>query len=105
MPIYDELRGLLDSPLGGDSDRARDRLENSLTAGYAHALALEAEHWRIQRRLGEVAGALDGSDTKRKGHELAELGRRLRETDTELADLRTLLASVKLRFDQARRAA
>ena len=30
-------------------------LESTLTEGYAQALALEAERWRLERRLGEVA--------------------------------------------------
>ena len=31
------------------------RMEDTLTEGYAQALALEAERWRLERRIGEVA--------------------------------------------------
>ena len=31
------------------------RMEDTLTEGYAKALALEAERWRLERRIGEVA--------------------------------------------------
>ena len=31
------------------------RMEDTLTEGYARALALEAERWRLERRIGEVA--------------------------------------------------
>ena len=31
------------------------RVEDTLTEGYARALAIEAERWRLERRIGEVA--------------------------------------------------
>src|SRR2546430_15066604 len=65
-----------------------DRLESTLTDGYAQALALEAERWRLERRLAEVARA--GRDP---GEELSSIGRRLTIADDELSQLRTLLSS------------
>jgi len=66
------------------------RMEDTLTEGYAQALALEAERWRIERRLGEVAreGRTD------LGEELKLLGTRLTRADGELAQLRTLLGTL-----------
>jgi hypothetical protein len=62
-------------------------VESTLTDGYAQALALEAERWRLERRLGEVARA--GGDGA--GEEVTSIGRRLNTTDGELAVLRRML--------------
>jgi hypothetical protein len=76
------------------------RLEEMLTEGYAQALTLEAERWRLERRLGELARGGDGD----VGEELRSLGRRLSSTDGELAELRTLLGSLHERARLARAA-
>jgi hypothetical protein len=69
------------------------RMEETLTEGYAQALALEAERWRLERRLGEVArsGESDVQD------ELKTLGTRLTSADCELTKLRSLLGSLNER--------
>ncbi|MDX6486163.1 MAG: hypothetical protein QOF43_1316 [Gaiellaceae bacterium] len=74
-------------------------MEATLTEGYAQALALEAERWRLERRLGEVAreGRTDIAD------ELSTLGRRLNNADGELSKLRALLGSLHERARVARR--
>jgi chromosome segregation ATPase len=74
----------------GDEEPTLARLEDTLTEGYAQALALEAERWRLERRLGEVAreGSAD------LGEELRSLGSRLTRADGELAELRTLLGTL-----------
>ena len=66
------------------------RMEDTLTEGYAKALALEAERWRLERRIGEVAreGRTD------VGEELRSLGTRLTHADGELAELRSLLGTL-----------
>jgi hypothetical protein len=76
-----------------------DRLESMLTDGYAQALALEAERWRLERRLGEVAreGGVGIGD------ELSSIGRRLNHADDELSKLRALLRSLHERARDARR--
>ena len=76
------------------------RLEEMLTEGYAQALALEAERWRLERRLGEMARE-GGADV---GEELQSLGKRLTSADSELAELRTLLSSLHARARSARAA-
>jgi hypothetical protein len=76
-----------------------DRLESMLTDGYAQALALEAERWRLERRLGEVAR--EGGDGI--GDELSSIGRRLNLADDELAKLRAPLRSLHERARDARR--
>ena len=55
MPLRDEIAELLDLPENGADAPSLDTIEATLTNGYAAKLALEAERWRIERRLGEVA--------------------------------------------------
>jgi hypothetical protein len=66
------------------------RIEETLTEGYARALALEAERWRLERRIGEVAR--EGRDDI--GDEIRSLGSRLSNADGKLTELRTLLGSL-----------
>src|SRR6266566_2933687 len=68
--IHDEIRSLLDAPPQGDEAPTIDAIEHTLTAGYARALALEAERWRLERRIAEVAATLGG---KSPGDEHSEL--------------------------------
>ena len=74
------------------------RMEDTLTEGYARALALEAERWRLERRIGEVAreGRTD------IGEELKSLSTRLTHADGELSKLRSLLGSLHERARAAR---
>jgi hypothetical protein len=74
------------------------RIEDTLTEGYAQALALEAERWRVERRIGEVAreGRTD------IGEELRSLGTRLTRADGELTKLRSLLGSLHERAHTVR---
>jgi hypothetical protein len=78
-----------------------DRVEQTLTDGYAHALQLEGERWRLQRRLGEIAASLDTGGTR----ELPRLARRLSTTDVDLARLRGMLSTLKRRAEEVRTAA
>ncbi len=75
------------------------RMGDTLTEGYAQALALEAERWRLERRIGEVArdGATDLE-------ELRSLGSRLSLADGELATLRNLLGRLHERARVIRKA-
>jgi hypothetical protein len=81
------------------------RLEDTLTDGYAQALALEAERLRLERRLGEVAREADGGDPSRLSAELTLLASRLTRADGELAKLRALLGSLVERTRTQRRLA
>jgi hypothetical protein len=71
------------------------RVEDTLTEGYAKALALEAERLRIERKLGEVARIATPGDAD----ELRSLGTRLRRADGEIEHLRSLLGTL---YDRAR---
>lgn len=76
------------------------RMEDTLTEGYAQALALEAERWRLERRIGEVARE-GRSDL---GDELRTLGTRLTRADGELTKLRTMLGTLHERARLLRKA-
>lgn len=98
MPVHDEIAALLTLPESGEGAATLARIEDTLTAGYAAALALEAERLRVERRLGEVARTANG-DGARLGEELASLSRRLEHADGELVRLRALLGTL---HDRAR---
>jgi hypothetical protein len=87
----DDIAELLAMCENGAGAPSLDTIESTLTDGYAAKLALEAERWRIEQRLGMVAR--DAGEVKPHGvaAELAELSDRLETTDGELARLRTLL--------------
>ena len=99
--IHDEIRTLLDAPPTGDDAPSLNDLEDTLTAGYARALALEAEHRRLERKLAEVAAALSEAPDGKQA-ELAMLGQRLSAADGDLITLRRLLVSLRTRADQVR---
>jgi len=101
--IHEEIRTLLDAPPVGEDAPSIDAVEHTLTAGYARALALEAERWRLERRIAEVASKIaEASETQHS--ELANLGRRLSTADGDLVRLRELLASLRLRAAEIRSA-
>jgi hypothetical protein len=102
--IHDDIRHLLDSPTAGPGAASLAVIEHTLTAGYAEALALEAERWRLERRVAEVA-ALLGAGERTRGDELAGLGRRLTAKNRELAALRGILDELRDRAAAVRAAA
>ena len=95
MPLRDEIAELLSLPENGTGAPSLDTIESTLTDGYAAKHALEAERWRIERRLGEVAR--DGAEVTAHSvaSELAELSDRLEAADGEIARLRSLLRKLQ----------
>jgi ABC-type phosphate transport system auxiliary subunit len=100
--IQDEIRTLLDSPPLGEDAPSIDAIEHTLTAGYARALALEAERWRLERRIAEVAAQLGRKPQDDEHDELTQLGQRLSAADGDLTMLRDLLASLRSRANEVR---
>jgi hypothetical protein len=100
--IQDEIRTLLDSPPLGEDAPSIDAIEDTLTAGYARALALEAERWRLERRIAEVAAQLGRKPQDDEHDELTQLGQRLSAADGDLTMLRDLLASLRSRANEVR---
>jgi hypothetical protein len=99
--VIEAIQALLAAPEHGDLAA----LERTLTDGYAKALTLEAERWRVERRIGEVAATVGGGDATEKTQEIVALAQRLEASDADLASLRNLLASLRLRTDAARASA
>jgi hypothetical protein len=102
LMIHDEIRSLLDAPPDGEDAPTIDAIEDTLTAGYARALALEAERWRLERRIAQVAAELGGKSQDDEHSELTELGQRLSLADGDLSNLRGLLSSLRSRADEVR---
>jgi ABC-type phosphate transport system auxiliary subunit len=100
--IHDQIRSLLDAPPSGEEAPSIDDIEHTLTAGYARALALEAERWRLERQISEVAAKLGQASDQRKHSELANLGQRLSVADGDLTQLRGLLSSLRTRAAEVR---
>ena len=95
--IIERVTALLDAP-GASA-------EDTLMDGYAHALALDGERARLERRLAELTKALsEGRDSERLP-ELRSMRERISATDAELARLRTALDIVRRRVTAASAAA
>jgi len=103
--IQDDIRSLLESPSSGEEAPSLDRIEHTLTEGYARALALEAERWGIERKIADVAARLGDEVTDEDASELAQLGKRLSSADGDLVKLRALLVALRTRADEVRTAA
>ena len=79
-----------------------DQIESTLTDGYAHALSLEAERWRLEKRIAEVAQGILGGDTAELALELGNLARRLDGNAADLVELRALLTDLRRHADDVR---
>lgn len=96
--LLDQITRLINQPAPADGGPHLEQVERVLTDGYAHALALEAERWRLERRIGEVAAEFGSGDIGGKTKELSALTERLTSADGELESLRGLLGRLR---DQA----
>jgi hypothetical protein len=95
--LYEQISTLISTPT-----RDLERIERTLTDGYAHALSLEAENWRLEKRIGEVAQGLQRGDTAEKVDELSTLARRVDLNIGDLAELRSKLADLRRHADTVR---
>jgi ABC-type phosphate transport system auxiliary subunit len=102
--LFEDIRALLDEPSGGDESAFLDRLEHTLTDGYARALALDAERVRLEKRMGELAGGLNEDAGDAPAEELATVARRLSDARAELARLRGALRRLSARARAVRAA-
>ncbi len=103
--VIDEIHELLATPRPADTAPYLELVDATLTAGYAHALQLEAERWRLERRIREVAARLADTEVHAHTDELVDLARRLEVANESIALLRSLLASLRERRAEARTAA
>lgn len=88
--VNDDIRTLLEGPPAP----SLDSLEEALTTGYAHALALEGARLRVERRLRELLRE-PGPRTAERNRRTAELAADLADADRELGRLRALLATLR----------
>jgi ABC-type phosphate transport system auxiliary subunit len=79
-----------------------DTVEDVLTAGYAQALALEAQQLRLERRLWQLTRERDAASNDAAAAD--ELNQRLYEVESELAYLRTVLVTLRDRARELRAA-
>ncbi|MHB8642953.1 MAG: hypothetical protein ACYDA3_08730 [Gaiellaceae bacterium] len=100
--LTEEIKELLAAPRPADVSPFLERLDATLTAGYAQALQLEAERWRLERRIGEIAAELGQPADGAGVEELASLSQRLTAANEAIASLRALLASLRDRRSQIR---
>jgi Skp family chaperone for outer membrane proteins len=94
--LFERIETLIDA-----SDRDLEQIERTLTDGYAEALSLEAEQYRIQKRITEAAHALRSGDAE-TAQELTALAGRLDGTAGELSELRARLEALRRHADAVR---
>lgn len=95
--LLDQIRVLI-----SDAARDLDEIERTLTDGYAHALTLEAENWRLERRMSELAQGIQRGDTAKKARELSDLAQRRDTNGDDLSQLRGLLGDLRRHADDVR---
>jgi predicted nucleic acid-binding Zn-ribbon protein len=95
--LYEQISLLINAPA-----RDLETIERTLTDGYAHALSLEAETWRLEKRIAEVAQDLQRGDTVTKAQELSTLAKRIDVNVGDLAELRSKLADLRRHAEAVR---
>jgi predicted nucleic acid-binding Zn-ribbon protein len=98
--LLEQINALINAPT-----RDLATIERTLTDGYAQALSLEAEKWRLEKRINEVAQSLQRGDTAKKARELAALAKRVEGSVGDLTTLRSLLSVLRRHADAVRVAA
>jgi predicted nucleic acid-binding Zn-ribbon protein len=95
--LLEKIKALISAPT-----RDLETIERTLTDGYAQALSLEAEKWRLEKRINEVAQSLERGDTAQKARELAVLANRVEGNVGDLVALRSVLADLRRHADAVR---
>ena len=100
--LLEQIDELLASPSPEEEPATLARLERTLTDGYAHALSLEAERLRLERRMSELAGALHEGNKEQKAQELVQVSRRITSAHADIERLRCSLSELRARATAAR---
>lgn len=95
--LLEQINALISAPT-----RDLEAIERTLTDGYAQALSLEAEKWRLEKRINEVAQSLQRGDTAKKARELATLANRVEGRVEDLVALRSVLVELRRHADAIR---
>lgn len=98
--VIRRVRALLATLNEGNGVPSRERIEATLTEGYAAALALDGERLRLERRMDEVTAHVAHGRGERV-REMQRVMARLEETEQDLADLRELLTRLRTRAAKA----
>jgi hypothetical protein len=85
---------------GNGAAPSREAIEETLTEGYAAALALDGERLRLERRMDEVTAHVAHGEGGRV-KEMQKVLERLEVTEQHLTDLRDLLTRLRTRAAQA----
>lgn len=93
IELLDQINALVTAP-----QPDAGQVERTLTDGYAQALSLEAEKWRLEKRRAEVADEIHRGDMAQKAAELAAIARRLDGNAHDLVRLRALLVKLRRRL-------
>lgn len=84
--LLDEINAVI-----ADDRADRARIERTLTDGYAHALTLESERLRLEKRIGEL------SQRKNVEKEITLLSKELDGNAGDLSRLRAVLSELRRR--------
>ena len=98
--LLEQIDELLAEPAEEPASLAR--LERTLTDGYAYALALESERWRLEQRMSELASELTDGNQELKSQELAQVSSSLATNAAALKDLRSTLSRLRARATAVR---
>jgi len=93
LELVQRIRALLDASEEG-AGFPRQEVEPTLTEGYARALELEGECFRLECRISRLT-RLVAEGRQIPPERLSELLRRLTETEQETQDLRELLVPLR----------
>ena len=96
-PLLAQIAALLADVEGRDDPVA---LERTLTDGYARALALEAERWRLKQRIAKLTAAVAGGEPASR-EELPAVVRQLKRQEGEIGSLRMELTRLQQRHSSA----
>lgn len=99
--VTERLHSLIEGIEHGEQP-GRERIEETLTDGYACALSLDAECRRLEIRISENAVHLGGESSVEQALELSAFARLLTRRRRELESLRDLLAVLRTGERQAR---
>jgi hypothetical protein len=102
--LFEQIDELLASPDPRREPALLARLERTLTDGYAHALSLEAERMRLERRMSELAGELHEGNQEQKAEELVQVSRRISGARADIDRLRGTLSELRARATAVRAA-
>lgn len=98
--VIERIRTLLAALNNNNGTPSRERIESTLTEGYAEALALDGERLRLERKIDDVTAHL-ASGGRSRLEELQKVMARLERTEQDLADLRELLTALRNRSARA----